>query len=446
MPVLPGHLNYPLNPVDNAMLAVHESLRQRGYCGLSVMLIADLEGPVDPAALSAAVRRLGREYPALSAHVRFSPIMRRAYWHIAADADLEAAVEYRHEAVDPAADDPDGPLRRTLDEPVDPRRGPQLCLVHVQTGPRSHRLGLRWAHPLMDMEGGHQLFRQLHAILSDMPLTLGSDPRARLPRPYRRGFPRTPLRVWQGRLRHAYYDFFAQPRIVARRDDAPQTCNFQLRRYDADFRRRFEECAKRRAAPGPLLYTRALMVAVARTYLRMARERGRRREHYLFSHALPLPRTGPRPGVHGNHVVVPWIVLRETDLHDWNAADAAALRQFRDYVDGPQVEAQWEMYRASQRWAFPLVRLLAAHRIPRGAAGCTSYRFGDDTRRFGDAAVTNLAGAGPMNCHPGWLIGHTTFGDTMSLSITHFEDYFDAANVAQFLDWLEVEITSCEQT
>jgi hypothetical protein len=438
---VPPALSYPLNPVDNALLATHESLRRRGYCGLSVMLIADLEGPLDPTALAAAARKLGRSYPALSAHVRFTPITRRAYWHIAANAALDEAVEYEHHVIDPKVQDVDAPLRQTLDDSVDPSQGPQLRLVHVQTAPDRHRLGLRWSHPLMDMEGGHLLLRELHALMCDEPLTLSGDPRAAIPRPYQWRFPRSLTRVWQGRFRHAYHDLFRQPRIVAKPDDAKTTCGFHLRRYDAAFRKQFEATARRRVSPGPLLYTRALMIGIARTYVRMATERGRPREHYLFSHALPVPRQGSRPGVHGNHVIIPWIVFASDNLADWARADAVAVPQFREYVEGKGIEATWEMYRATQRWPFPLTLAVTTHRIPRGAAGCTSYRFGDQTTRLGIARITNLAGAGPMNCHPGWLVGNTTFGDTMSISLTHFADYFDAPSVAEFLDQLEQEIS-----
>ena len=406
------------------------------------MLIADRDGPLEAKALAAAVRKLGAAYPALSAHVRFTPVMRRPYWSVPADAAFEQAVEYEHHLIDAADQDADAPLRRALNDPVDPMAGPQLRLVHVQTSPHRHRLGLRWAHPLMDMEGGHLLFRQLHALLDGEPLTLGQDPRAVLPRPYRWTFPRSFLRVWQGRLRHARYALLRQPRIVARPVDDRKICGFQLRCYDAAFRRRFEEQAKQRTQPGPLRYTRALMVAIARTYLAMAAERGRPRKHYLYSHALPLPRQTPRPGVHGNHVVVPWIAFAEADLADRRLADSAARQQFSAYVSAGRAEAVWEMYRATMRWPFPLTRSLVTHRTPRGAACCTTYYFGDDPARLGPARITNLAGAGPANCHPGWLVGNTTFGKTMSISVTHFNDYFDPPSVAEFMDRLEHEMTS----
>jgi hypothetical protein len=441
-PDVPRALTYPLSPVDNALLAIHESLRQRGYCGLSVMLIADLEGQLDSTALIGAVRKLGQSYPALSAHIRFTPLTRRAYWCIDADAALDRAVEYEHLFIDDADPDPDAPLRRVLDAPVDPSQGSQLRLVHVQMGPDRHRLGLRWSHALMDMEGGHLLLRELDALLSDKPLTLGRDPRAAIARPFKWAFPRSFWRVWQGRFRHAYHDTFRQPRVVAKPENARTACNFQLRRYDAAFRSQFEAGARQRLSPGPLLYTRAMMIGIARMYVRMAAQRGRPRDHYLFSHALPLPRSGGRPGVHGNHVIIPWVVFAREDLTDWKRADAVATRQLRAYLDGAGIEAVWEMYRATRNWPFPLALAVMTHRIPRGAASCTSYRFGDQTTKLGTARITNLAGAGPANCHPGWLVGNTTFGDTMSISLTHFEDYFDSSGAAEFLTGLERELCS----
>ena len=74
------------------------------------------------------------------------------------------------------------------------------------------------------------------------------------------------------------------------------------------------------------------------------------------------------------------------------------------------------------------------------AAGLTGYQFDDSVTHLGSAVVTNLAGAGPMNCHPGWMFGRTTFGDRMSLSLTYFEVYFDTPNVERFFDLMEQEL------
>ena len=87
-----GALSYPLNPVDHVLLVTHETLRHRGYCGLSVMLIADLEGPLRPADLQRALRRLGACYPALSVHIRYSPVLHRPAWHLEGNEPFEEAV------------------------------------------------------------------------------------------------------------------------------------------------------------------------------------------------------------------------------------------------------------------------------------------------------------------------------------------------------------------
>ncbi|MFH1419766.1 MAG: hypothetical protein ABII12_15950 [Planctomycetota bacterium] len=431
---------YPLNPVDHILLATHESLRRRGYCGLSVVLLADLEGPLDSAALRSAVRRVGRTFPALSARIRFTPIMRRACWEVAGDADTEEAISYEYHKLCVASEDTLAPISRVMGETIDLTHAPHVRLIHVETGKDRHRLGLCWAHPLMDLEGGHVLLRELHAVLCGEPTKLDPDPRATHPRPFKHAFPVSFFRAWQGRFRHAYYDSFRQPRLIGRPDVSHKACGFQTRRYDADFRRRFESIAKERTRPGPLRYTRALLIGIARTYLAMAEDRGRPRDHFLFPQALPVPRPRHRPGVHGNYVTIPWVVFKRSELHDWRCADVAALRQFADYSRKSRDAATWEMFRAMQRWPFAVSRYLSEHRIPRGAAGFTSYRFDDSVTRIGHASITNLAGGGPMNCHPGWIVANTTYGDTMTISLTYFEDYVDPASATEFLDRLELEI------
>jgi len=437
---MPG-VQYPLNPIDLILLATHESLRARGYCGLSVMLMVDLEGPLPSGPLSVAVRQLTRLYPALSARIRFTPILRRARWSVAPNALGEKPVIYEHHAVGPADTNADEPLRRALDEPLDLARGPSLKVVHVQLADDRHRVGLRWAHPLMDLEGAHLLLRDLDRLMRGEPPILDHDPLAVLPRPFPWRFPGSFLRVWQGRARHAYQDSFRQPRIVARPENATKRVDFLLRRYDADARRRFEAFAREHTVAGPMRYSRALMIGLARVYVAMATDRGRPRDHYLFSHALPLPRPGPRPGVHGNYVTIPWIVLPADCIRGWPEADAEVARQFFDYHAKHRDQAMWEMSRATAAWPFPLTCLVARHRIPRGAASCTGYRFDDSVTRLGEAAVTNLSAVGPPNCHPGWIVGYTTFKESMTLSLSFFEDYLDPASAKEVLNCLETEIS-----
>jgi hypothetical protein len=436
---MPG-VQYPLNPIDLVLLATHESLRSRGYCGLSVMLIADIEGPLPSGPLRDAVQRLGRLYPALSARIRFTPILRRVRWSVAPNAIGEEQVTYEHHSAGPGDPNVDEPLRRAMDEPVDLARGPSLRVVHVQLADDRHRVGLRWAHPLMDLEGAHLLLRELDRLMRGEPPILDRDPRAVFPRPFPWRFPNSFVRVWQGRALHVYQDSFRQPRVVARPENATQRVNFLLRRYDVDARRRFEAFAREHTTAGPMRYSRAVMIGLARVYVAMATERGRPRDHYLFSHALPLPRPGPRPGVHGNHVTIPWLVLPAGCVGDWGRADEEVARQFVEYHAKSRDQAMWEMSRATAAWPFPLARFMARHRIPRGAVSCTGYRFDDTVERIGDAAITNLTAAGPPNCHPGWIVAYTTFKDSMSLALTFFEDYVDPTSAVEILDRVEDEI------
>jgi hypothetical protein len=68
-------LEYPLNPVDTLLLATHASLRRRGDCGLGVALIADVQGSLESSKVRAAARQLGRDHPALSAHMRSTRLL-----------------------------------------------------------------------------------------------------------------------------------------------------------------------------------------------------------------------------------------------------------------------------------------------------------------------------------------------------------------------------------
>ena len=95
--------------------------------------------------------------------------------------------------------------------------------------------------------------------------------------------------------------------------------------------------------------------------------------------------------------------------------------------------------------ASKLTRLLTVHRHARAAAVLTGYQCDDSVTHLGGAKITNLAGVGPPDCHPGWLLCRITFADTMSLSITYFEDYFDAPNVKEFFDLLEIELFGAAQ-
>lgn len=429
---------YPLNPVDYVLLATHESLRRRGYCGLNVMLIAEAEGELHPNDLEPGVRKLADLYPALSAKLRYSMLRRKPYWRL--DTNPLRAVEYVSHRVESDDEAAWAPLKDALDDPVDLRNGPQLRIVHIQMGNERHRIGMRWAHPLMDFEGGHQLFGALHDILCGRLPSLGQKPDAMFPPPFNLGAVDAIARAWQGRWLYAVYDSYRQPRIVKRPEDAPRRCRFILRHYNAAERQAFESLAKSRTQPGPFRYTRALLIGLARTYLAMATERGRPRDHYIFPLPLPLPRSGPRPGVHGNYVTIPWIVFDTAELADWAGADAAAIRQLRDYFEKRRDQATWYMYRAASRWPLGLTRLLTVHRHARAAAAMTGYQCDDSVTHLGRARITNLAGAGPPDCHPGWLLGRTTFADTMSLTITYFEDYFDTPNVKEFLDRLEREL------
>lgn len=433
-------LSYPLNPVDNVLLATHESLRRRGYCGLCVVLIADLEGEIRQTEIAEAVRQLGRRFPALSAHIRHTPVLGRAYWHIPADPRLENAIEYEYIGLTGRSSKTSTHLQRVMNDPVDPVQGPQLRLVHVDLGNDRHCMGLRWAHPLMDLEGGYLLFKELHAALCGREPVLGTDPVAVQARPFNGTLLKSLARAWQGCLRYDGYTRYRQPRIVKRPESSSQRCHFLTRVLDAEQRGTFEILAKQRCSSGPLLYSRALMIGIARTYLKIATDRGRPREHYLFSQTLSVPSQGPRPGVHGNHVTIPWIVFEASELGDWATADKAAVRQLREYHEKSHDHAMWALYRATTLLPLAMIRGLVAHRVPRGAASCTGYRFPEGLDHLGRARVVNLRAVGATYGHPGWIVACTRFRESMTISLTFFEDYMDPRTAGVFMECLGDEI------
>jgi hypothetical protein len=288
------------------------------------------------------------------------------------------------------------------------------------------------------MEGGHFILRALHQLLE------GGELKPEAPagpfEPFQLGWLSRITHAWHGRWLYAKYDSYRQPRIVKKPENAVQSCRVQVRTYDSARRLRFKELATRRISPGPLRDSRATIIGLARAYRTMATESGRPREHYLFPNPLPIVRNRSRPALHGNYVTIPFLIFASEDLDHWARADSVATMQLREYQEKGHDAAMWSMYRAASRWPLGLTSLLTTHRRPRAAAGYTGYQFDDSVTRLGEAKITNIAGAGPMDCHPGWLLGRTTFGDSMSLSITYFEDYFDGPNVRKFLDLLEREL------
>jgi hypothetical protein len=415
-------IEYPLNPTDNMLLATHESLRRRGYCGLNVILIADVFGPLDPGQLAAAVRRLGRRHPALSARIHYSPLLRRASWRIDADTDLAEAIDYVYCPMDAKTDDFHEPLRAALADSLDPASGPQVRLVHIEQGRWSHRLALRWPQYLMDLEGAHVLLGDLDAVLRGDTSREGSDPTIRPLSPYPCRFPVSLLRVWQGWWRYPRCFGVHQPWLVTKPETPSKSVDFVLRSYAKAFCERFKASAVGRTSPGPQRYTRHLLAGIARTYWRMCHERGRPRDKYHFSYAVSTPRPGGRPALHGNWQTFLSVILKEAELEETALTDAAISRQLQDYTVRHHDEANWHMLRALQRWPFPAARSFLDRQMSGGAAGVTGYCFDESVTQFGEAQITNLSFITTMNCHPGWLVAHSMFGERMSVSISYHDD------------------------
>lgn len=421
------------------MLATHLDLQQRGYCGLNVLLVADLAGPLDPAALRSAATALVRACPALGATIRHVGLRGRPAWTIAPDADPSAAIEVTHAAG--SGDDADAPILDALNDCVDPHSGSQIRIVHVALDTARHRLAIRWPHHLFDLAGAHRLLHNLHRIMTGgSPIGQGhADSPIETAEPYTLGPIRRFVRTWQGRWRHARLCRARQPRIVPKPDDPSKRADLTWTHLDAGQRDRLQTLARQRLDAGPMLYSRYVLAGIARTYLDICQRKGRPREKYLFSHVQAWPGAEERLAPLGNYLTVPWFEFVPADLADWAATDRAIRRQLAMHDRGG-AEADWAAAHAGARWPFSVVRAVAAHQLPSAAAGATTYRFGDAPTHLGEARIVRLAAAGTMAAHPGWIVAHTTFADELTFCITSFRDYLNAAAAREFLDELATRL------
>jgi hypothetical protein len=418
------------------LLATHEALRRRGYCGLNVLLIAEVDGPLRAGDLREAVRAVALAHPALSARLDFTRILRRARWALPTASSPEHAIAFEDLSDVSAGQAAEAALQGLLHESIYLSRGLGIRIAFQQLDARRSRLALRWPHCFMDLSGAMYLLNELHAVLSGGSPEHGRDG-ASAPPPFATPFPLSLWRAARGTARHLSYCLFNQPRLVRKPEGTSPTARFMVRSFGPAERREFERVARERTSEGPMRYSRAVMIAVMRSYLKMSRERGRPRKRLLCSHAMPLPGSDRRTSPYGNHVTLPWIALSADELASWTAADAAARRQLEQYTTRRRDEANWLMLRAAQRWPFPLIRYLARHRHPRGAVGLTSFRFGDRPLRLGPAEITDLTVTGTMNCHPGWIVADSMYRDRFAISIGYFENFVDPLSMREFLDRLE---------
>ncbi len=432
-------VRFPLNAADRLLLELHFSLQERGYCGLNVLLIADLEGPLDPAALQAATERVGRAFPSLSARITYSRFWPRARHQLDPGADPARAILYDHrktsESEIPAA------LNELLNHRFDVTHGPHIILHHLELAPMRHKLALIWTHHLMDLEGAHKLLIELDNALHNRAPTLSPDLNL-VPPPAMPYFSfRRHYLNWRGIFKRVGHAVLSDPRPAAAPESADRSAGFVLRNFTAAETRRFEQLATQRMSPGPMLYTRYLLAAAARACVESPPT-----GHpilagtQLFSHVEPLRHHGPRRGIHGNYLTIPWFKIKDSDAAAWPTIDAALSPQILKYRNEGHVEADWCGMCDLTLYPGPALRKLMRRRASRAVASLTSYRFADAPAILGTARVTNLACAGTMSRDPGIMIARSTFADTMSISVSFFADYLSRDQAAAFLARLEARM------
>lgn len=434
-------VRFPLNAADRLLLELHLSLQERGYCGLNVLLVADLDGPLDPEALRKAADRVGQAFPSLSARISYSPFWPRARHELnhAANPNRLNAFEHRYLAETEAG--AAAALQSLLNHRFDVTRGPHVLLLHLQTAPTRHKLALLWSHHLMDLEGAHRLLIELDNAMSSRPPALSPDLDLTPPPPmpyfcFRRHY--LNWRAMISRVRHA---IISPQRPVKSPPSSDRSAGFVVREFTAAETRRFEHLAKQRVSPGPMRYTRYFLAAAARACVE-APPTGRPTPAgvQLFSHVEPLRHHGPRRGIHGNYLTIPWFKVHDADTRTWAAVDAALSPQVIEYrIDG-HVEADWCGMSDLAFYPGPVMRRLMRRRAPRAVASLTSFRFGDAPENLGDARITNLTCAGTMSRDPGIMIARSTFADRMSMSVSYFADYVSRNRAADFLRALEARM------
>jgi len=414
-------------------------LQERDYCGLNVLLLADLEGPLNPAELRAAAERVGRAFPSLSARITYSPVWPRARHQIDPQTDPARAIDYEHRRV--AEADTGAALNRLMNHRFEVARGPQILLRHLEASPERHTLALVWAHHLMDLEGAHCLLTELGNALADRAPDLPPDLNL-VPPPAMSYFnPRRHFLNWKAIAKRVGHAISTAPPPIASSAPPDRSAGYVMRDFTPDQTRSFEQLAARRMSPGPMLYTRYFLASAARACVE-APPNGQSSSPGLryFSHVEPLRHRGPRRGIHGNYLTIPWFHVPDAESRDWQALDAALTPQVLAYRADGHVEADWCGMSDLGFWPGPALRKLMRRRAPRAGASLTSYRFGKLPAALGAARVRNLSCAGTMSRDPGIMIARSTFADTMSISVSFFADYLAPEKAAAFLDRLDARM------
>jgi len=434
-----------LNPCDCLIYGHHKYIRRRRAGGNIPYMNVELDGPLDPTDMKAALTGVFLRHPAVMAPLCSSPARIRPFWRLppAGSKHAERAADQAY-VLDDLTEIAD--WQEQLDQrwharcgpDWDLRRGPQVRLEHYALPGGRTRLCLRWPHCLMDAFGAQWFLTEIGRAAADlakvMPLGTPVLPDALLPDDQDvnvlagRGFTercRLMRRSWA-------VGSWASPnnaRTPSNLNAGPlQSYRVIHRHWDAAVLRSIQLTAHAVTPPGPARYARHLAACVIHALHRLHIEEGIPAPAYHTTFPLTVADGAEdasilrrRPLI-GNYLVSPGVTILADQADDLRKIGQALMCQIEDFRRSHGGLMQWAaLWWASlmHTWTYGLI-----FRWPRLApnfnTGFSCYgEITDPLRTLLGARVTNLWGGGPTTVPPGWNPVFSRFGDGLNLSLTY---------------------------
>lgn len=443
------------NPNDYFFYSHDRMMRRQGGGANIAFMSMDLEGPVDPSKLTAAVRATFVAHPVLLAGIRITLPMGRPYWRIPRDVDAAAssqsAVAVTHDDFSQAAA---GVARaealwQTRCGPKwDLRTGPQMRVELYSLPERKSRICIRWPHLLMDAEGAMLFLSELAQRSCDEGTDvqvdgLHTDERLVDPLKGCGFFSRARLAVaglrgMSGDKSLKVHTLFENSR------PAYQDQRCLHRAWSED--RFVAMCALAKACvpAGPAPYARYLAVCIVRALHRIFTDQGVDTDAYLITlphsiSAAPGDVAHTRP-LQGNYIVSPTLCGPKSLINDRQAMAAELTRQLNEYSGTEMQRKQWAISWAANFSRAGFYQLLM--RLPLGLEALSSgFSYYGTIRApieaICGARITNLWGAGPLPTPPAWNPVFARFGNTLNLSLTYTRPAISDELAARYIGYIE---------
>jgi hypothetical protein len=448
----------PLSPCDYLIFNHHCLMRRKHQGQYLCLMMVDLQGPVEPDRIRAALAAAMRAHPVASADLRFTLASGRPYWRIprlVEEADRRAA--QAHWFCDlracPQSDSRlEELIRQRSRERLDPRTGPQVRLDQYALADDRTRLCLRWLHYFMDAEGAQLFLREIgrldraaHPVERSSAQNCLAEPeghREHLGSPLRslpdddRPVDALAQYSWRERLdlvRRGLASLPKHPDLRIKplhRRVFPPAAEHRIVNCCWDRRQAqdMQDRARQVTPPGPGRYARHLAGCVIRAIHRIFVEQGVDTEAYLIPMPvrvnLPIPQadlSAARPFC-GNYLVPLTLCGRRELIDDRRALGEDILRQYQAFVCG-RSELTW----SAIMWALSHLRLsmyqlLLEHRwdMPPLASGFSYYgEIELSLCTLVGAKVANMWGGGQVATPPGWNLTFSRFEGKLNLLLTY---------------------------